>query len=56
MNPRTFLEVDGSARKTWSLKVLSLIKGGGGPSADLRQEFAQAAKYTSLQDRLMNPI
>ena len=53
MNPRTFLEVDGSARKTWSLKVLSLIKGGGGPSADLRQEFGQAAKYTSFQDRLM---
>ena len=26
---------------------------GGGPSADLRQEFGQAAKYTSFQDRLM---
>ena len=27
-----------------------LVKGGGGPSADLRQEFAQAAKYTRFQD------
>ena len=31
-----------------------LKKGwGGGASADLRQEFAQAATSTSFQDRLM---
>jgi len=31
---------------------ISIVRGGG-PSADLRQEFGQAAKYTSFQDRLM---
>ena len=38
---------------TWLRLLIHIGQRGGGPSADLRQEFAQAAKYTSFQDRLM---